>query len=399
MNKDREKEKREHRRHVTAYKILRALVMPFFILRYNYHYDSLKKIKGPYLLLCNHNMNVDPISIGIASDNFLYFVASENIVRGGFLSKLLIRYFRPIFHTKGKTGTKSVMEMMVAARAGYSIALFAEGNRSFNGETYEINPSIGKVARKIGIPLVTYRIEGGYFTSPRWSFKDRRGRLTGKHVGTYSVEELKNMGDDEVVALINRDLFENAYETNNREKLVFKGRDLCKGLESTLFVCPACRQIGLMQTDSDSIFCKCGFKGVFLKDAEHYGRLQNVSGLSTEIKFPASITEWDKWQREYIESYIKRDGLLFSDEVEIRFVKNHEITDVLKDTLMTYKDRVVFGGDSIQISDIHGVAIFSRNTMTIHVGEEYSHMEIHGNKAFCALKYLYLYNILNGAEQ
>lgn len=44
----------------------------------------------------------------------------------------------------------------------FYVCIFPEGNRSFNGLTGDILPTIGRVAGRCGMKLVTYRIEGGY---------------------------------------------------------------------------------------------------------------------------------------------------------------------------------------------------------------------------------------------
>ena len=60
------------------------------------------------------------------------------------------------------------MAVMRRLRKGGSVAIFAEGNRSFNGLTGDILPATGKLARSSGASLVTFRFSGGYLSSPRW---------------------------------------------------------------------------------------------------------------------------------------------------------------------------------------------------------------------------------------
>lgn len=115
--------------------------------------------------------------VGVASEKHLYFVASEHIMRKGFATKLLMRYLKPIIHMKGCQGINTVKQMIKTLRDGQNVCIFPEGNRSFNGLTCDFEPSIAKVARRSGAKLITYRIEGGYFTQPRWSTTLRKGKI------------------------------------------------------------------------------------------------------------------------------------------------------------------------------------------------------------------------------
>ena len=49
----------------------------------------------------------------------------------------------------------------------------------------------GKLAKSAGVRVVTYRIEGGYLTQPRWSTGTRRGKLFGRLIHVYEPAELK----------------------------------------------------------------------------------------------------------------------------------------------------------------------------------------------------------------
>ena len=112
---------------------LRALAAPFFRWKFGYRYDDFSAVPGPYLLLANHNMDLDPALLGVASGQDIRFVASEHVLRKGLGSWFLTCCFDPIVHTKGKLGLKSSMDILRSIRKGERVALFPEGNRSFNG--------------------------------------------------------------------------------------------------------------------------------------------------------------------------------------------------------------------------------------------------------------------------
>ena len=148
----------EHKRHERVFRFVRMILLPFAKLLYNFEYQDLSGIEGPYLLLSNHNSDVYPIFIAGATKNHIYFVATENITRMGIIGKFFVTFFHPIIHYKGKIGINTVKEILKTLKSGYNVALFPEGNRSFNGLTNTdiITPSTGKMAKKSGASLVTF---------------------------------------------------------------------------------------------------------------------------------------------------------------------------------------------------------------------------------------------------
>ena len=376
----------EVRRHRLVFKIV-PLVDMFLKFKFNYKYDSLSKVEGPYLLLANHNLELDPAFVGVAAKKHLYFVASEHILRKGIGTWLLMTFFKPIIHQKGRQGMNTIKEMLKTLKDGHNVCIFPEGNRSFNGLTGEILPSIGKVAKRSGAKLVTYRIEGGYLSQPRWSTTLRKGKMQGRLMKVYSVDELKSMTDDQINEAICSDLYEDAYATQNREKIAFRGKYLAMGMESTIFACPACGKIGGLRSDADHLYCDCGFRAKY----DVYGELTDESGKKY------TLTQLDTLQKQRLEELVqtaKPEEQLFADKVTVYTIdKEHNLTDTKEEMLAAYVDRFIIGEKKVSIEDVQGIAIFSRNSIILHIKGMEGHIEIKSDLSFSALKYLYLFEM------
>ena len=382
----------EQARRSRAVEFFRWLIQPFIRRKFNYQFDKLPDIGGPFLLLCNHNTDYDPIFVSLACPAPVRFVASEHITRSGLGAWFLKRYFAPIIHTKGVMGLKSTMEILHALRDGDNVGIFAEGNRSFNGITGSIPPVTGKLAKKTGMALVTYRLEGGYFTQPRWGKSLRRGRLIGHLVNVYPPESLATMNADEVQSAICRDLHEDAYAVQSAQPVPFRGKNLALGMEAALFLCPKCRKIGTLTTDASRIRCGCGFEAAYTE----YGDLVEPDGTKH------TVSGLDARQREALADLVKaadENAPLFSDEIKAAEIgPDHLPVSVHTGTLTAYRDRVSFDDRQFLPDDLSGVAVHSRNTLTVHLGSQAVQYEITGKDAFCALKYVYLYRIAEGKE-
>ncbi len=344
------------RRHIWIYRFFRQPVKLFLKLRFGYTWAKENALPSPCIILSNHNTNYDPLMVGASYREHMYFVAGEHVLRAGFASKLLQAFFAPISRVKGTTDARTVMEVLKSIHAGRNVCIFAEGDRSFNGLTRDILPSTGKLVRASGAALVTYRIEGGYFASPRWSKTIRRGKMRGYEVARYSPEELKSMTNEEVSAIIARDLSEDAYARQNVEHVRFVGKRLAEGIEAGLYLCPSCERVGTITSKDDQFACDCGLHGRYTE----YGILEGDS-----LPF-STITDWDLWQTEAFFARAlaaSNDDLLFEDAGQKFFRLRPKEEPLAQGTLRMYGDRFVIGEKSVDLKEIANLAIHGRMTI------------------------------------
>lgn len=373
-------------RHRLVFRLLYAPVALFARLKFNYTCDSLHEVEGPYLLLPTHNLELDPMLVGVAARRQLYFVASEHLRRKGMVTRLLNYFVQPIYHQKGRAGAHTVMAILKTLRSGSSVCLFPEGNRSFNGLTCPIPPATGKLARRSGAKLITYRFEGQYLTQPRWSTTLRRGRLRGRIVHIYTPEELQAMTDQQVNDCIVRDLAVDTYAEQAKAMIPFRGKHLALGMESTVFACPVCGALGHMHTDSDHLFCDCGFRAKY----DAYGYLTDPAGQTY------TITGLDRMQQTALAAAVSSAGdeALFSDALTLQQIgEDHQISHSRSVILRAFPDRLELDGAPLPFPDILGMTIYSRNVLVIHTLSQGLHYEFRGPVPFSALKYLYLYEL------
>lgn len=413
MKKDKKSEKKETLRHERLKRIfafLMHIVKPVAKRRFNLTYEEMKDIEGPYLVLSNHTTDWDCIFLGLASTRQLYFVATEKIARMGIGGKLVRWLFDPILHYKGKQGVNTIKAIYRHIQKGHNVAMFPEGNRSFGGITCPIPPATGKVARMCGGTLVTYRWNGGYFSSPRWGKGIRRGRIDGHIVGIYTHEQLAAMTDDEIKNIIERDLYVDAYADQEKNPVRYEGRNAAEGIESMLFLCPKCGRIGTLRGNESRVSCtndRCDFEAEYTP----YGYLEcdcdSLDGSASESGHVLlKLTDMDLKQREVIENMYAAacnengngtEPLFFDDVVCETIDSNHNLTDRKRLRLAAYPDRFEIG-DALAVFDtIAGMAINQRNLLLIHMSDCDYHYEISDNISFSALKYLYLFRAAKGS--
>ena len=376
-------------RYRFVYKAARGILGPWLKRKFNCSLETCSA-SGPLLVLANHNTDWDPLLLGCAFPNYMSFVASEHIFRWGFVSKLLLFLVAPIARMKGTTAGDTALTMIRRLRRGGSVAMFAEGNRSFNGLTGDILPATGKLARSCGATLVTYRFDGGYFTSPRWcGSKLRRGKLTGKVVNVYSPEQLKAMSAEEINAAIRRDLFVDAYAVQREEMVPFVGKNLAEGLETVLCRCPKCGKIGTLRSAGDTLSCDCGFSVRY----NEYGFFEGE-----DAPFD-NLTDWDKAQTEALCTQLPTDGsAIFSDTaMSIReIMPDHSIKLLGEGNMTLYADRLEICGMVFPLDTLSGFSIHGPQTSDLSAGGRY--FEISSPQRRCTRKYMLVIDHLRSLQ-
>ena len=372
-------------RHLRAFKVLSAIIRPIFYRMYRYTPVPVTGVEGPFLVFSNHNADLDAVLVNLAFKEQMYFVASEHIFRKGFLSKLLVRYFDPISRLKGGTEASAAMEMLRRLRRGYNICVFAEGDRSFNGLTCPIPPATGKLAKAAGVTVITYKLEGGYLTTPRWGKKMRHGEMLGYTVNVYSKEQIKQMSADEVNAVLASDLYEDAYARQVEHPVRYKGKDRAEWLETALYICPSCGGIGTLKSQKNEFYCDCGLNLEYTE----YGYLEGNVPYKT-------VTHWDNWQTERLSEIAKEpgDASLFTDE-NVRLIcvmPDHKEETIAQGTLTMNREYIECGGTKLFISDISAMALYGRANVTFTHKD--GHYELLSVPPFCGRKYFQLFELL-----
>ena len=370
--------------HLRRYQFLWRLLYPFVRpwMQRKFRLDSeVCTEAGPFLVLCNHNTDWDPLLLAIAFPNYMSFVASEHIFRWGFAGRLIVWLMAPIARLKGKTAGDTAMTMLRRLRKGVSVAMFAEGNRSFNGLTNPILPATGKLARSSGVKLITYRLDGGYFTTPRWGKGLRRGKMTGRVVQVYTPEQLKAMSVDEVNAAIRGDLFVDAYAVQRKQMIPFRGRNLAEHLETVLCRCPRCAQIGTLRSAGDTLSCACGF-------SVRYNAYGFFEGADAPFD---NLTEWDRSQTEALCALadLAGDAPIFSDDgMELKevFPDSHTERALGFGRMTLYADRLECCGEIFPLSEMSGFSLVQAQTVDLSCGGRF--FEITSREVRCTRKYM-----------
>lgn len=386
MTKKKKKKSIVKFRHLAVFALLKVLAGVWLRIVYGFRAQKYGPLPSPCFIVSNHVTDCDMIMVPMSFSGIphMFFVTGEHAFRAGFGSRLLEYFFHPIARFKGTTAASTVLEMMRRARAGASVALFPEGARSFSGETGVILPATGGLARKMGVPLVTYRIEGGYLTAPRWSNEIRKGKMTGRVVAVYSPEELKKMTDEEVQAIIERDLYENAFDRQRKsEKTVsYKSKATAVGIERAAVACPKCHGIGTVYGEGNNVKCACGLSA----ELDEYGFLRGDLPFET-------MAEWFTWQNGIIAAlpdYESETELCRNSDLSLNLIdRDHNKSVVATGDLILTSEKLTVGDKSVALSDIITIDMY-RHGYLLFVTRDGEYYEVRGNGDYEGYKYYLL---------
>ena len=380
----------DSRRHQLLWRLAYYPVRLFMRLRFRYQ-PRVQPIEAPALIVSNHVTDLDPLFLGLTIKNFAYFVASEHVFRKN--GKLLLWAQGPIARMKGDSGGDTALTAIRRMRKGFSVALFAEGNRTFNGVTVDIVESTAKLARVSGASLVTHRFKGGYLTSPRWAGRSiRRGRFTGEIVRVLSPAELKAMTPAEIADIIRKDIYEDAYETQQTWNIPYKGKNLAEHIERAVCVCPKCETLGSLSSEGNRFSCSaCGLTGVYTPEGWLEGE---------ELPF-RTVRDWDRWQAAKLQALTDAAGeeaIASDDDIDLcEILDDFQEVPSVHGRLRVFRDRFELSDRRLFFRDISGIAINGPQTVVFTMKGR--HFTLKSDRVRNLRKYLTLYRAATAPDK
>ena len=338
------------------------------------------------LILFNHQTALDQFLVGLAFPQPVYYVASEDLFSIGPLARAMEYLVAPIPIKKQSTDIRAVKTCLRVAKEGGSIAIAPEGNRTYSGRPCFMNPAIGSLAKKLKLPVLLFRIEGGYGVHPRWSDGVRRGPMRAYVAERIEPEELKAMSPGEIYERIRQGL--NVDETQIPGR--YRGRKRAEYLERMLYVCPKC---GLSRFESrgDRVRClSCGLEASYGEDKQF---------KSADPAFPYRYAaDWYQAQEDFVNALDTRDYLtkpLYRDRADLSRVLLYKRKELLRRgcDVALYGDRIVIDEGTerelcLPIEELSTVTVLGRNKLNLYHGEQI--YQLKGDKRFNALKYVQL---------
>ncbi|MCI9407661.1 MAG: 1-acyl-sn-glycerol-3-phosphate acyltransferase [Clostridia bacterium] len=372
------------RRHAVTFAVLRPIMRLYFKLRYGYTAKRSGLPKGAYLIISNHQTTMDPFMLSVSFKFPVYFIASDDLFNLK-VSPLIEYLVAPIPKSKSLQDIAAVKNIFRVIKEGGAVGVFPEGNRTISGGQWEMTDAIAKLAKSLKVPLVLYNIQGGYGTDPRWGHSIRRGKTKGFVKRVVSCDELKEMSVGQVFSLIKDELSVDDTSSGIR----FRSRKRAEYIERALYLCPVCNGVSGIVSHKYKFRCK------FCNTASTYTEKLSISPLYAGYE---RICEWFGWERKEIAKLVS-EGLTVGDS-DIIFRESVKLARKKKlpgSSVSIDKDKLVVGEVTYPLKDIDGLTMVGKKKFNFYYKNQI--LQVKGNRRFCAIKYVHIFDGLKEVEQ
>jgi 1-acyl-sn-glycerol-3-phosphate acyltransferase len=175
------------------------------VLVFNIRCHGREKVPraGGGLMLSNHQSNLDPVLIGLASDRRLNYVARKTLFRFAPFRWLLNSVDSIAIDREG-LGLDGLKETLRRLKRGEMVLLFPEGTRTPDGEVHPIKPGFCAVARRAGVPIIPVAMDGAFDSWPRWRRLPRKAVIHVQFGDAIEPAQIARLSDDQLVTEVER---------------------------------------------------------------------------------------------------------------------------------------------------------------------------------------------------
>ncbi len=275
-----------------AWRILRGTRGKGLLAGYNVSARFLDPEPGEsYVLLSNHAHRLDPWVVGSLLSRTIRYMANlegTNPVKAAF-ADLVGAYGK----RKGAPDYAALKRTLDLGRAGETLGIFPEGDRTWDGRPAPLRPGLGKLLRVLDKPVLLARQEGSYLTGPRWAEAERIGRWTVE----FRVLPREKVVEEAPEAM-EREIWDFLAADDLRNPPLSKVRFECPapaaGIGRLLWLCPSCGASDTVSGIGDRVSCKACGAGWTVD-----GNQRLAGGASAGGGF-ADLRDWTDFQRAEI---------------------------------------------------------------------------------------------------
>lgn len=213
--------------------------------------------RGPLLLVSNHPSPWDPIVVPWSVIRQVHNLGTDQLLRVPYFGWMM-PYFSMIPFKKGMKDPEALAEVERRIRRNECVLIFAEGDRTWTGASNPVKPGIGRMVKRLDVPVGFVRVPTGHMMWPRWAKYPRSIPLVVEHRAfiRYPSSATAEQITDDVTRYISVDPYQVEVPPNSW------GTRLAVGLPAFMWACPNCFHqdgLNLVPEDDDSVQCHaCG---------------------------------------------------------------------------------------------------------------------------------------------
>lgn len=249
--------------------------------------NEIKGKKGPFVIIANHQAQLDFACLIGATKRKMTFVVSDSFYNTvpvkGIMTKIGV-----IPKQQFQTTVTDIKRMKTAIDDGGILVIYPAGLNCEDGVSTPIPDATYRFLRWLGTDIYMAKTCGTYFVAPKWSKIKRTGRTTLDIYKLFDKDEIAKMGEAEIKQRAREALLFDAYREQETLRIKYKNASNIEGLENVLYMCPSCKSELTIKTEKNKIWCtECGFA----HECDEYGFLHNIGSTDEEYRY---VSDWNK---------------------------------------------------------------------------------------------------------
>ncbi len=303
---------------ILHYRFVQVLswIVSTFLFRRRIRRNELHGVKGPFVVIANHEAALDFVNLIGLSKRPMRFVISRSFFCTLPVQKYLTK-IGLIPKQQFQTTMTDMKRCRAAVEAGEPLVIYPAGLMSEDGLSTPIPAGSYKFLKWLDTDVYAARTDGAYFVMPKWSGKFRPGRTEMDVYKLFSKEELRTLSVEEIRKRAEHVLLFDAYKKQEELRYLYRGGSDIRGLENVLYVCPKCGESFTMEArGKHRLECTaCGY-GV---TCDPCGFFHTLGGGEPVFR---RASDWSAWIQQTLQEKLERgeapDEL--TQAVEIRLI-------------------------------------------------------------------------------
>lgn len=316
---EKPKHKRPKKPNILFRSLIRALSVPeLMATHFEWKGDWKQRAgEGPYLILMNHSAFID---LKIAYKIFYPMPFCTVCTSDGFVGKRwLMRQIGCIPTNKFVTDLTLVTDMLYTVnKLKVSLLMYPEASYSFDGTATPLPKGLGKILKKMKIPVITVLTEGAFLHNPLYNcLQQRKTKVKAKVECLLTRDEIKEKSVAEIDEILNSAFSFDNFAVQKEKGVHIKENFRADGLDRIMYKCACCGSENSMEGKGTEITCgDCGKR----YEMTTLGEIRAIDG---ETEF-SHIPDWYSWERECVRKEIENGEYLLDTEVDIAVMADYK---------------------------------------------------------------------------
>ena len=192
-----------------------------------------------------------------------------------------------------------------------SVLLYPEASYSFDGRATTLPESLGKLVKKLGVPVVMITTKGAFSHQPLYNNLQRRKvKISAEMECILTPDQIENLSHNEINEIIGEKFSFDNFKWQQENKIKISEKFRADYLHRVLYKCPHCEAEGETVGEGTTLTCNACGK---VWELSEYGFMKAQNG---ETEF-SHIPDWYDYERQAVRQELLDGNYKLDCDVDI----------------------------------------------------------------------------------